>query len=154
MLILIHKCISPLKLNHKSFKYGPGAPAGGVGGEQQLHLCAAATAAHNSSSSRSALQHLCAAALLPHTLHECNDAAAQALKAMYPEDEGCFVLAPAEEQAWAAATAAVAAADGGTAAQQQHPNLSGTIRCARPQHKAYLKHTCWLQCLTACLVLP
>lgn len=44
----------------------------------------------------------------------------QALTAMYPEDEGCFMLGPAEQEALAAAAAAVAAGPA------QH-NLSGTV---------------------------
>jgi hypothetical protein len=46
---------------------------------------------------------------------------------MYPDDEGCFSLAPAEQEAWAAAEAA-AAADTISAAAQLQENLSGTIR--------------------------
>jgi hypothetical protein len=45
---------------------------------------------------------------------------------MYPEEEGCFVLAAAEQEVWAAAAAAANAA---TAATEQYlGSLSGTIR--------------------------
>lgn len=46
----------------------------------------------------------------------------QALRSMYPEEEGCFLMAPAEHQAWAAAAAAEAGA------ALSHANLSGSIR--------------------------
>jgi hypothetical protein len=43
---------------------------------------------------------------------------------MYPEEEGCFVLAAAEQEVWAAA-----AANAATAATEQYlGSLSGTIR--------------------------
>lgn len=45
----------------------------------------------------------------------------QALRAMYPEDEGCFILAPAEQEAMASAAAAAAAAN------SPGVNLSGTV---------------------------
>jgi hypothetical protein len=45
----------------------------------------------------------------------------QALRAMYPEDEGCFILAPAEQEALAAAAAHSPGARGTI-------NLSGTIK--------------------------
>jgi hypothetical protein len=43
---------------------------------------------------------------------------------MFPEEEGCFTLAPAEQHALSAATAAVAAGD----ADALLLNLSGTVK--------------------------
>jgi hypothetical protein len=48
----------------------------------------------------------------------------QALQAMFPAEEGCFTLAPAEQHALEAAEAAVVAGD----ADAPLLNLSGTIR--------------------------
>lgn len=49
---------------------------------------------------------------------------------MYPEDEGCFLLQPAEKQAIALAAAAVDAAAGGQLSQDFYvSNLTGTITC-------------------------
>lgn len=53
----------------------------------------------------------------------------QALRAMYPEDEGCLVLQPTEQQALAAATAALeaSAGQGSLPSDMYLTNLSGTV---------------------------
>lgn len=61
-----------------------------------------------------------AVVLLPLGSGSLPSANMQALRAMYPEDEGCFILAPAEQEALAAA-----------AANSPGANLSGTIRLPR-----------------------
>lgn len=60
----------------------------------------------------------------------CNPlCATQALRSMYPEDEGCFILADAEQQALADAQAALEGAAASALPNGVYLlNLSGTIK--------------------------